>query len=164
MMTVKEMTRVALLATLLFIIYSWGSMVLYVELFNFVILLYGVTFPKKQALLSVMLFCCLLILIYGIQLWTLMYVIVFPLYVLIYHHMGKRLKSEYSLGILGFILAFLCGSFIDLPFMILSGMTWKVLWIRLLFGFQVSLGNGVSTFLATLFLYRPLSNILKKFI
>ena len=59
MMTVKEMTRVALLATLLFIIYSWGSMVLYVELFNFTILLYSVTFPKKQALLSVILFCCL---------------------------------------------------------------------------------------------------------
>ena len=112
MMTVKEMTRVALLATLLFIIYSWGSIVLYVELFNFVILLYGVTFPKKQVLLSVMLFCCLLILIYGIQLWTLMYVIVFPLYVLIYHYMGKQLKSEYSLAILGFVLAFLCGSFI----------------------------------------------------
>ena len=164
MMTVKEMTRVALLATLLFIIYSWGSIVLYVELFNFVMLLYCVTFPKKQALLSVMLFCCLLILIYGIHLWTLMYVIVFPFYVLIYHYMGKQLKSEYSLAILGFVLAFLCGSFIDLPFMILSGMTCKVLWIRLLFGFQVSLGNGVSTFLATLFLYRPLATILKKFI
>lgn len=162
-MTIKEMTRVSLLATLLFIIYSWGSMFLYVELFNFTVLLYGVTFPKRQALLSVILFCCLLMLIYGIQLWSLMYMIVFPLYILIYHRIGKQLKSEYSLGILGFVLAFLCGAFIDLPFMLMSGMTWKVLWIRLLVGFQVSLGNGVSTFLATLFLYQPLSNRLKKF-
>ena len=70
--------------------------------------------------------------------------------------------SEYSLAVLGFILAFLCGTLIDLPFMMLSGMTWKALWIRLLLGFQVSLGNGLSTFLATLFLYPPLSKVIKK--
>ena len=46
--------------------------------------------------------------------------------------------------------------------MMLSGMTWKALWIRLLLGFQVSLGNGLSTFLATLFLYPPLSKVIKK--
>ena len=75
---------------------------------------------------------------------------------------NRRLKSEYSLAILGFILAFLCGTLIDLPFIMLSGMTWKALWIRLLLGFQVSLGNGLSTFLATLFLYQPLSTIIQK--
>ena len=141
------MTRVSLLATLLFIIYSCGSMVMYVELFNFTVLLYSVTLPKKHAFLTVLLFCLLL---------------VFPSYTLLYHVFGKRFKSEYSLAVLGFILAFLCGTLIDLPFMMLSGMTWKALWIRLLLGFQVSLGNGLSTFLATLFLYPPLSKVIKK--
>lgn len=156
------MTRVSLLATLLFIIYSCGSMVMYVELFNFTVLLYSVTLPKKHAFLTVLLFCLLLLMVYGIQLWTLMYLLVFPSYTLLYHVFGKRFKSEYSLAVLGFILAFLCGTLIDLPFMMLSGMTWKALWIRLLLGFQVSLGNGLSTFLATLFLYQPLSKIIQK--
>ena len=142
------MTRVSLLATLLFIIYSCGSMVMYVELFNFTVLLYSVTLPKKHAFLTVLLFCLLLLMVYGIT--------------LIYHLFGKRLKSEYFLAVLGFVLAFLCGTLIDLPFMMLSGMTWKALWIRLLLGFQVSLGNGLSTFLATLFLYPPLSKVIEK--
>lgn len=161
-MSVKEMTRVSLLATLLFIIYSCGSLIMYVELFNFTVLLYSVTLPKKQSFLIVLLFCFLLILVYGLQLWTVMYGVVFPIYTVIYHSIGKRLNSEYGLAILGFILAFLCGTLIDLPFMVMSGMTWKALWIRLLLGFQVSLGNGLSTFLATLFLYNPLSKIIKK--
>ena len=55
------MTRVSLLATLLFIIYSCGSMVMYVELFNFTVLLYSVTLPKKHAFLTVLLFCLLLL-------------------------------------------------------------------------------------------------------
>lgn len=156
------MTRVSLLATLLFIIYSCGSMVMYVELFNFTVLLYGVTLPRKQSFFIVLLFCLLLVLVYGIQLWTLMYVLIFPAYALIYYQFGKHLKSEYLLAILGFLLAFLCGTLIDLPFMILSGMTCKVFWIRLLMGFQVSLGNGLSTFLATLFLYQPLARVIKQ--
>ena len=114
------MTRVSLLATLLFIIYSCGSMVMYVELFNFTVLLYSVTLPKKHAFLTVLLFCLLLLLVYGIQLWTLMYALVFPSYTLIYHLFGKRVKSEYFLAVLGFVLAFLCGTLIDLPFMMMS--------------------------------------------
>ena len=62
------MTRVSLLATLLFIIYSCGSMVMYVELFNFTVLLYSVTLPKKHAFLTVLLFCLLLLMVYGIVL------------------------------------------------------------------------------------------------
>lgn len=161
-MSVKEMTRVSLLATLLFIIYSCGSWMMYVELFNFTILLFSVNLPKKQSFLVVLLFCFLLILVYGLQLWTIMYVLVFPTYTWIYHLIGKKLRSEYSLAVLGFILAFLCGTLIDLPFIIISGMTSKALLIRLLLGFQASLGNGLSTFLATLFLYQPLSTIIQK--
>lgn len=162
-MTVKEMTRVSLLATLLFIIYNCGSMVMYVELFNFTVLLYSMALSKKQSFFAVLLFCFLLVLVYGIQLWTMMYCLVFPTYTIIYHFIGKRLKSEYSIAVLGFILAFLCGTLIDLPFMVMSGMVGKALWIRLILGFQVSLGNGLSTFLATLFLYNPLLKVIKKF-
>ena len=105
------MTRVSLLATLLFIIYSCGSMVMYVELFNFTVLLYSVTLPKKHAF-----FDCIIILFITIDglwdsIWTLMYLLVFPSYTLLYHVFGKRFKSEYSLAVLGFILAFLCGTF-----------------------------------------------------
>ncbi len=169
-MSVKEMTKVALLATLLFMIYSMGSMVMYVELFNFTVLLYGVSLTRRQSFGAVLIFSCLLVLVYGVQIWTLMYVLVFPTYTLVYHQVGKWTHSEYVLASVGFILAFLCGTLIDLPFMLIidlpfmlmSGLTSKALIIRLILGFQVSLGNGICTFLATLFLFPSLSKLLTK--
>lgn len=161
-MSVKAMTRVALLATLLFIIYSAGSMVMYVELFNFTVLLYGVCLSQKQSFGAVFVFCFLLLLVYGVQIWALMYLIIFPIYALIYHQIGKWTQSEYILACCGFILAFLCGTLIDLPFILMSGLTSKALIIRLVLGFQASLGNGICTFLATMFLYQPLSRTIKK--
>lgn len=161
-MSVKEMTKVALLATLLFMIYSMGYMVMYVELFNFTVLLYGVSLTRRQSFGAVLIFSCLLVLVYGVQIWTLMYVLVFPTYTLVYHQVGKWTHSEYVLASVGFILAFLCGTLIDLPFMLMSGLTSKALIIRLILGFQVSLGNGICTFLATLFLFPSLSKLLTK--
>lgn len=161
-MSVKEMTKVALLATLLFMIYSMGSMVMYVELFNFTVLLYGVSLTRRQSFGAVLIFSCLLVLVYGVQIWTLMYVLIFPTYTLVYHQVGKWTHSEYVLASVGFILAFLCGTLIDLPFMLMSGLTSKALIIRLILGFQVSLGNGICTFLATLFLFPSLSKLLTK--
>ncbi len=161
-MKVKEMTRIALLAALLFIIYSSGSVMLYVELFNFTVLLYGVTLPRRQAVLAVLLVCLLIVFIYGVQLWTMMYVLIFPSYAFIYSWMGRRIKSEYGFAFLGFFLAFLSGTLIDLPFILLSGMAGKALVSHFLFGFQASLGNGMSTFLATLFLFAPLSKVIKR--
>lgn len=161
-MSVKEMTKVALLATLLFMVYSMGSMVMYVELFNFTVLLYGVSLTRKQSFRAVLIFSCLLVLVYGVQIWTLMYALVFPTYTLVYYQVGKWTHSEYVLASVGFILAFLCGTLIDLPFILMSGLTSKALIIRLILGFQVSLGNGICTFLATLFLFPSLSKLLTK--
>lgn len=161
-MTIREMTKVALLATMLFIIYSMGSLVMYIELFNFTVLLYGVSLTRRQSFGAVLIFSCLLTLVYGVQIWTLMYVLIFPGYALIYHQVGRWTRSEYILAGIGFILAFLCGTLIDLPFMLMSGLTSKSLLIRLILGFQTSLGNGICTFLATLFLFPSLSRVLMK--
>ena len=161
-MTIREMSQIAILATLLFIIYSFGSQLPGVELFNFTVLLYGVTLPKKQSFIVVVIFSCLLILMYGIQPWTLMYLIIFPAYTQIYYYVGKLIKSEFKLAMVGGVLAFLCGTLIDLPYILMSGMASKSLIFYLIAGFKVSLGNLLSTFLATLYLYQPLSKHLKR--
>ncbi len=161
-MKVRELARISALASLLFIIYHCGSLVLYVELFNFTVLLYGVSLPKRQAILSVLIACLLIVLVYGAQPWTLMYVLIFPTYAIIYHLIGRRLRSEYVVACLGFLGAFLSGTLIDLPFIFLSGMTGRALGIHLLLGFQTSVGNGVSTFLATIFLLPILSKVMKR--
>ena len=59
-------------------------MVLYVELFNLLCYYMVLTFPKKHAFLTVILFCCLLLWFMGFNYGPYV-LIVFPSYVLIYH-------------------------------------------------------------------------------
>jgi len=161
-MNSKKVTRVAMLASILYIIQFIGSGLLYIELVNFTILLYGVTLKRDESYLAVTIFCLLVMLTRGFGLWTIMYLVVFPQYALIYATLGKKIKSLYLLALLGFVLAFICGTLIDIPYIIAANLDYKGLIIRLLLGFQVSIVNALVTFVATLFLLDPLNKLLLK--
>ncbi|WP_332556451.1 hypothetical protein [Clostridium sp.] len=158
-MSTREMTRIAVLATLLYVIQFIGSFMLYFEWVNFAILLYGVYLKKREAWLSVVVFCFMIMLTRGIGLWSLMYLIIFPQYALIYSYVSGRFKNEYGLAALGFLLSFMAGTLIDLPYILAAGLDYRGLIIRLLLGFQVSLSSGVITFISTLYLLKPLKRV-----
>ncbi|MGM9987959.1 MAG: hypothetical protein ACI35O_12130 [Bacillaceae bacterium] len=161
-MTIREITTTALLGALLYVVYTLGSFFLYAELFNFTILLYGTYLSRKQAWWAVMLFSILLILTRGLSPWSIVYTLIFPQYALIYSFVKNKLKSEYALASLGFFLAFICGTLIDLPYIFMADLGKEALILRFLMGFQASLGNGVCTFIATLFLLKPLGRALER--
>lgn len=155
----REITKIAVLATFLYIIQFLGSFMLYFELFNFTLLLYGVYLKRKEAWLSTVIYCFLIMLTKGIAPWSVMYLVVFPQYTLIYSVLKNKVENQYILGLVGFVLTFLCGTIIDMPYIITAGLDYKALIIRLLMGFQVSLINGVVTFIATLYLLKPLQRV-----
>ncbi len=161
-MSAKELTRVAVLAAILYCIYFLGSFFMYVELVGFIVLLYGVSLNKKTAYLAALVFTFLVMLTRGIAPWSFMYVVVFPQYTLIYHFLSKLTKSEYIYAIVGFILSFMTGTIIEIPYILMTGMVGQSLITYLILGFQVSLGNAACTFLATLFLLKPLRSLLQK--
>lgn len=161
-MSSRKITKVAMLASILYIIQFIGSGLLYIELVNFTILLYGVSLKRDESYLAVTIFCLLVILTRGFGLWSIMYLIVFPQYALIYSTLGKRVNSLIVLALLGFILTFICGTLIDLPYIVAANLDYRGLLIRLLLGFQVSIVNALVTFIATLFLLNPLKKLLLK--
>ncbi|WP_127837197.1 hypothetical protein [Clostridium prolinivorans] len=158
-MSAREITKISLLAAFLYIIQFLGSFVLYFELVNFTILTYGVYLKRKEAWLSTVVFCLIVMLTRGIAPWSIMYLVVFPQYALIYSLVKNKTKNQYILASVGFILAFLCGTLIDLPFMISAKLSYKAFIIRLLMGFQVSLGNAAVTFIATIYLLKPMQRV-----
>lgn len=161
-MSAKELTRIAVLASILYCIYFVGSFFMYVELVGFIVLLYGVSLDRKTSYFASLVFACLVVLTRGLALWTLMYIIVFPQYALIYHYLSKVTKSEYAYGVVGFILSFMTGTIIEIPYIFMSGMAGKALITYLILGFQVSLGNAACTLIATIFLVKPLKKLLIK--
>lgn len=161
-MKAKDITLIALLASIMYVIYTIGSGFLYFELLNFTVLLYGVTFSKKTSYFSTLVFSLLVILTWGLAPWTVMYLVVFPVYSLIYSSLGNHIRSEYLFAAFGFILAFFCGTIIDLPYIYMAGLDYRGLVIRLLLGFQVSIINAGTTFISTLFLLYPIRKALLK--
>lgn len=161
-MDTKRITHGALLAAILYAVYFMGSFVPYLELVSFVILLYGTSLPRNLAWYSALVFSILVILTKGLAPWSLMYIVVFPQYVLIYNFISKKTTSEYAYAFFGAILSFFMGSLIQLPYFLTAGLGVKELWVTILLGFQVSIINAVCTVIATLFLYKPLNKVLKK--
>lgn len=161
-MSTRDLTTTALLAAVLYIVYTLGSFVPYVELFNFMLVVYGVYFKRKQAWMATVLFALLLIITRGLSPWTMMYFLLFPQYVLIYSWLKGKTNSDIMFAIAGGFFAFCCGTIIDLPYIVVSDLGYEALVARLLLGFQVSLGNLLCTFLATLYLLRPLGKVIER--
>ncbi|MCR6513411.1 MAG: hypothetical protein ACRDCB_04105 [Clostridium sp.] len=163
-MNARKITQGALLAAILYIIYFMGSFITYFELVSFIVLLYGTTLDRKLAYVSTVIFCILVMLTKGIAPWSVMYLVIFPQFILIYSLLKKITKSEYVYALVGAILSFSLGSLIQIPYFLTAGLKGKELLVTLLLGFQVSIGNMICTVVATLFLYKPLSKVLKRVI
>ncbi len=135
---------------------------MYVSITNFVILLYGVYVKRKNAYITLIVFCFLVMLLYGFGMWVIMYFVLFPQYILIYSALYKRCKSEYVLAFVGAFLTFICGTLIDLPFIISTGLGGHALVVRLVLGFETDLGSTLCTLFGVLFLLKPLKRAFKE--
>ena len=160
-MSAKDITRIAVLSAILFIVYYLGSTLMYVSITNFVMLLYGVYVKRKNAYITIVVFCFLVMLLYGFGMWVIMYFVLFPQYILIYSALYKRCKSEYVLAFVGAFLTFICGTLIDLPFIISTGLGGHALVVRIVLGFETDLGSTLCTLFGVLFLLKPLKRAFK---
>ena len=161
-MNAKEITRVALLGAFLYIVYFLGSTVEYIELVSFMILVYGTTIKTKIAYFSAVLFSLLVMVTNGVNLWTMMYLIIFPQYILIYSGISKLTKNRIIYLVLAAFLSFWLGTLIEIPYIIIVGYHGKMLIRYLLLGFMVSGGNMACTVVAGIFLYDPFSKLIRK--
>ena len=161
-MSAKEITRIAVLAVFLYVVYTLGSSVEYIELVSFIILVYGTTLKTKIAYFAAVIFAIIVMLTRGMGVWTIMYLVIFPQYILIYSGIARLTKNRIVYLVLAAFLSFWLGTLIDLPYILTSGMQGRALIIYILTGFQVCLGNMACTVVAGIFLYDPFSNLIRK--
>lgn len=157
-MTTRELTRIALMGTLLYIVFHAFSDILYLELITFTILSFSQVFPRRECVMACVLFALLHLLLYGVMIWNIMYLLIFPIYGFLFASMKRVLQGRIvGLALTAGIASFLIGQLVDLPFL-LFGKTITVLY--LLMGLKTSLIQGSLTFLAALFLYEPTHRVL----
>jgi len=82
-MSTKRLCRIAILAALEFVIFYSLSNILYIEAITLTIITVALALDKSEAILSSIVFGCILILYMGLTPWTIMYLMIYPLYSLL---------------------------------------------------------------------------------
>ena len=82
-MKTKELTRIAFMAAIEYVVFMMFSNILYLEAITLILVLFAVTFSLKESLTSSLIFSLLLMIQYGIHTWTIGYFIAFSLQTLL---------------------------------------------------------------------------------
>lgn len=148
----KQLATVALLVALMYIAYSLFSLVLYLEVITFVTVLIACLFPLKIAMMASFCFGLLHIVLNGIFPWTVMFILIFPMYSFLGYTLKRFLIQNGTLTILiGFMFSFLIGQLVDLPYLLFSG---KITVLYLMVGLKTSLMQGLLSAFLYAFLFK----------
>lgn len=161
-MKVKEITLCAMLCMIMYGSYILLSGVLYLEAVTFTTILIAVLFPLKLSLTAAFCFGLINILLQGIFPWSIMYLIIFPLYVLVAYRLRESIiTSELVQVVICFLFSFLIGQFADLPYILFSG---KITIVYMLIGLKTSLIQGFLSALLANFLFKKAYDRIYKYL
>ena len=150
-MKTRELTRIALMGTILYVVFQAFSDILYLEMITFTILAFSQVFTRRETVLSCLLFAAVHLLLHGIMFWNIAYLIIFPAYGLLFSSCrGFLSRHPGCIPFYGAFFSFLTGQLVDLPFLLLSD---TVTVLYMIMGLKTSLIQGCLTFL-TLIIHR----------
>ncbi|MBR3692989.1 MAG: cytochrome B [Erysipelotrichales bacterium] len=159
-MRVKDLCMIALIATLEYIVFTYFSYILYLECITFTIMMIALYFNTKIAITSSLVFTLLNCLNMGISPWSMMYLLVYPLYSLVIS-LGKKLikqKVQYVI-ITCTLLSFLTGQLLQLPYLLVSK---NITYLYLLAGLKTSLIQAILSGIFTSICYHKTAKVLQR--
>lgn len=155
----KELVQLAIIAALMVAGKEALSFIPNVHPVMLIIVIATLVYGWKT-MLAVLCFDLLEIIIYGFGLWTIMYIYIWPLavvLVMIFRKESSRLFWACIAGGFGLIFGALC----SIPYIFIGGFhAAAAYWIS---GIPYDLIHGISNFVILLFLFNPLKQVLTKF-
>lgn len=159
-MSVKQLTRIAFLGSLMYIVFQSFSGFLYIEMITFTICSFSMVFSRKEVVIAAFLFGVIQILFHGLMFWNVMYILIYPIYAYICStYRSFFMQHKIGFYMVGGFFSFLTGQLVELPFLLVSK---KVTIIYMLMGLKTSLIQGCVTFLEFLMLHDPVHRVLKR--
>ena len=114
-MKTRELTRIALMGTILYVVFQAFSDILYLEMITFTILAFSQVFTRRETVLSCLLFAAVHLLLHGIMFWNIAYLIIFPAYGLLFSSCrGFLSRHPGCIPFYGAFFSFLTGQLVDL--------------------------------------------------
>lgn len=159
-MRVKELCYIAVIGALEFVVFTSFSFVLYLECITLTVLLFSMCFQRRQAVLGAIVFGIINLSMQGVTPWSMMYLLVYPLYSLLIGTLKPFLSRHFIvLVILCGCLSFLTGQLLQLPFMMFSK---TITIVYLIAGFKTSLIQGIISGISCFVCYKPIYIVLQK--
>ncbi|MFV0498466.1 MAG: hypothetical protein ACK5NF_00280 [Bacilli bacterium] len=157
-MKIKSMSLNAMLSAMLFTIYFIFSQILYLEFVCFTIIILSMTLPKFHSVIVSVIFVFLVWLSYGIGVWTIMYIIIYPGFAFMLSLIKDQIKNKLSLvATCGFIMALLVGNLIDLPMLLFSK---EITIMYVILGLKTTLIQATICCVSLILFYDPIFNFL----
>lgn len=157
-LSVRELVYISILACIQSITFTSFSSVLYLECITLVTVLFAMVFKPKIAIMASIIFGLVNIVSMGATIWTLMYLVIYPLYSLVVSIFKQYLNKHFLVLILlcGF-LSFSTGQLLQIPWLLISD---KITIIYIVMGLKTSLVQGFIAGVTCFACYKPLYKIL----
>ena len=143
----KNWVLIALLASILTISKEILAFLPNIELVSFFLIVYTLTLPTSWVYLIAIIFCFIQMMLYGIGLWTPMYLILWPSLVLLTNLLKKYLTTESTLAIFNALFGLSFGFMTSIPYFIID---LKTGWAGFLRGIPYDLIHFINTILSYL--------------
>ncbi len=160
-MDVKTLTRISLMGAMQFVAFVSFSDVLYLEVITLVTILFAMNFKRKEAILASVVFAFVnMALKQGVTTWSIMYLVIFPMYSLLTSVFKPFLaKKLWRIICWCGILSFMIGQLMQIPFLLVSS---KVTLIYLTLGLKASAIQAGLSIVACTSVYPILDRVLKR--
>lgn len=157
-LTIQDLALLGLLTATLTVGKAALAFIPNVEVVSLLIIVYSLVFGPK-VLFSVFAFVLLEIFQYGLGIWTVMYLYIWPLLsllTLLFRNIVHPLFWSIFSGLFGFLFGALC----TIPYLFIGGPAMMLTWW--LSGLPWDITHGLSNFFLCLILFIPLRALLKK--
>lgn len=159
-MRVRDLCLIALIATLEYVVFTSFSYILYLECITFTIMMIALYFNRKIAITSSLVFTILNCLNMGITPWSMMYLLIYPLYSLVISLAKNVIKQKVLYAIITCtLLSFLTGQLLQLPYMLVSK---NITYLYLFAGLKTSVIQAIISCLFTRICYNKTANVLQR--
>ena len=131
-----------------------------VEIVTLLIILYTLQFGRKT-IYAVIVFVLLECAMWGIGLWTIMYMYIWPLLAVVVCFL-RKIDSVWFWSIFAGIYGMLFGAFSSIVYLVMGGFKTAFAWW--IAGIPWDLIHGLSNLVIMLVLYKPISNVMKRIV
>ena len=130
-----------------------------VELVTLLFIIYSIYMGRKTLLVAVG-FIAIDCFIYGVSVWVLMYLYIWPTLILIAYFAARRDAKRIFYCVLSAVYGLLFGFFCSIPYIFMGG--WQTAFGWWISGIPYDVIHCISNFVLCLILFKPLCSVMKK--